>query len=151
MDEFDPATDEDDLKDHLRLVAFMNRFPALVKAYASSQSTFDPVVEPTENDMPFITRVTDSPVVIEGRLAPDGIWRFSQIYIPVPGQEEELELAIGKEVDNQMLVLVDGIGETMVRFAVSKTLESLARSDEVAREFFMRRLAQTRFANPTRH
>jgi hypothetical protein len=53
-----------------KLVLFMNRFPALAKAITGSQSTFDDEAEPTDDDMLFITRVTDAPVQVEGRLRP---------------------------------------------------------------------------------
>jgi hypothetical protein len=43
-----------------------------------------------------------------------------------------------------MLVLVDGIGEEMIRFTISKILANLTPGK--ARETFMRRLVRSRFA-----
>jgi hypothetical protein len=53
-----------------RLMQLAAKFPALAKAIVSTQTTFDDEAEPTDADMLFITRVTDSPVQVEGRLAP---------------------------------------------------------------------------------
>jgi hypothetical protein len=134
-----------------KLVQFMNRFPALAEAFTSTQSTFDDQAEPTDDDLLFVTRIIDAPVVVEGRLAPDGIWRISRCHLSVdPEHEGAVEEAIAKEADDEMLVLRDGVGEAMVRWAIPRILANLTPSE--ARDAFLRRLAHSRFgAAATRH
>jgi hypothetical protein len=65
-----------------RLAQLPAKCPSLAKAFASEQTTFDDVAEPMDDDLCFITRVADAPLQIEGRLAPDGIWRITSYLIP---------------------------------------------------------------------
>jgi hypothetical protein len=64
-----------------RLARLLAKCPSLAKAFASEQTTFDDEAEPTADDLLFVTRVPDS-LQIEGRLAPDGIWRIASYLIP---------------------------------------------------------------------
>jgi hypothetical protein len=52
------------------------KFPgrALVDALNSTQTTFGEAAEPTDADIAFCTRVTDSPVQVSGLLGRDGVW-----------------------------------------------------------------------------
>ena len=65
-----------------RLARLLAKCPSLAKTFASEQTTFDDEAEPTADDLLFVTRVPDSPLQIEGRLAPDGIWRITSYLIP---------------------------------------------------------------------
>jgi hypothetical protein len=82
---------------------------------------------------------------LKDAFAPDGIWRITSYLIPIaPEHEAAAEAAIAKEADDEVLVLVDGVAEAMVRHAIAKTLANLTHAE--ARETFMRRLARSRFA-----
>ena len=137
-------SDDDDMREHMRLVAFANRFPQLPKALTSSQTTFDMVDKPTDADMKFITRCTDAPLQVEGRLGPDGVWRVTCYHFPAPGQEADVEDAVVKEAGGEMLEIVDGLAEAMIRDAIPKVIEQI--TDDKVRAVFERRLAASRFA-----
>lgn len=136
----DNGNDEGD-----KLARLLAKCPSLAKAFDGSQVTFDDQAKPTNDDVLFITRVTDAPVQVEGRLGPDGAWRITSYHIPTGVEDEAgVEAAIAKEADDEMLVLVDGIGEAMVRYVIPRILGRLTHPE--ARACFMRRLAQSRFA-----
>ena len=66
-------------------MAFMNRFPALRKAFTSMQATFDDVAELTDDDLAFITRVRGAPPRIWTRLQRNGRWLIiSYLTQPMP-------------------------------------------------------------------
>jgi hypothetical protein len=128
-----------------RLARLLAKCPSLAKAFAGEQTTFDGVAEPTDDDLHFITRVEGAPVKIQGRLGPDGVWRISAYHIAIPPEHEEAaEVAIAKLAGQEFLVLVDGVGETMVRDAIPRLLGKITHAEE--RESFMRQLAASRFA-----
>src|ERR1700722_3606271 len=62
-----PMTDEFDW-----IARLTPRPRAFAKAIGSGQTTFDGQAEPTADDVHSITRVTDAPVQILGRITPDG-------------------------------------------------------------------------------
>jgi hypothetical protein len=138
-------SEDDDMREHMTLVTFMNRFPQLPKALASLQTTFDIVAKPTDRDMKFITRCVDSPLQAEGRLGPDGVWRVSSYLLPAPENEADVEDAVAREADGEILAIVDGLAEAMIRDAIPKVLEQM--TDDKVRAVFERRLAATRFAD----
>jgi hypothetical protein len=53
-----------------RLARLLAKCPSLAKAFASEQTTFDGVAEPTDDDLHFITRVEGASVKIQGCLGP---------------------------------------------------------------------------------
>ena len=66
-------------------------------------------------------------------------------HIAIPSEHEEAaEAAIAKSAGQEMLVLVDGIGEAMVKDAIPRLLGKITHAEE--RESFMRQLAASRFA-----
>jgi hypothetical protein len=71
-----------------RLARLLAKCPSLAKAFASEQTTFDGVAEPTDDDLCFITRVEGAPVKIQGRLGSDGVWRVSAYHIAIPPEYE---------------------------------------------------------------
>ena len=128
-----------------RLARLLAKCPSLAKAFASEQTTFDDVAEPTDDDLCFITRVEGAPVKIQGRLGPDGVWRIAAYHIAIPPEyEEAAEAAIAKSAGQEFLILVDGIGEAMVRDAIPRLLGKITHAEE--RESLMRQLAASRFA-----
>lgn len=128
-----------------KVMSFMSRYPWLARAVTGSQSSFERVAEPSDADMLFISRVVDLPVQVEGRLAPDGVWRVSRYHLSIlPERQAAAEAVIAKEAGDEMFVVVDGLGEAMVRDAIPKILANLPQGEE--RASFTRRLAQSRFA-----
>jgi hypothetical protein len=126
-----------------RLMQLANKFPAHPRALISGQTTFDDdQVQPTDRDLRFITRCTDAPLQVKGWLGQDSVWRIGHYLVPSAPEHEQLteDIAAGEET----LIIVDGLGETMIRDVIPKILANLAPGE--AREAFMRRLAQSRFA-----
>jgi len=72
-----------------KLVAFMNRFPALRKAFTRMQSTFGDVAEPTDDDLAFITRVRGAPLQIWGCLQRNGRWLITSYLVPTAAKNED--------------------------------------------------------------
>ena len=128
-----------------RLAQLLAKCPSLAKAFTGTQVTFDDQAEPTDDDLHFITRVEGAPVKIQGRLGPDGVWRITAYHIAIPPEHEEaVEAAIAKSAGQEFLVLVDGLGEAMVRDAIPRLLGKITHTEE--RESFLRQLAASRFA-----
>jgi hypothetical protein len=117
---------------------------ALAKGLASDQSTFEAIAEPADG-LAFVTRLTDSPLQVTGRLGFDGVWRLVSCIVSGDGHELAAEVTAAKAVD-EMLVLVDGIAERMVKFIIPRFLAEEAMPEGV-REAFMRRLAASRFGS----
>ena len=88
-----------------KLVAFMNRFPALRKAFTRMQSTFGDVAEPTDDDLAFITRVRGAPPRIWRRLQRNGRWLITSYLIPTDADSEDAtEAAIADLTERKTLV-----------------------------------------------
>ena len=86
-------------------MAFMNRFPALRKAFTTMQSTFDDVAEPMDDDLAFITRVRGAPPRIWRRLQRNGRWLITSYLIPTDADNEDAtEAAIADLTERKILV-----------------------------------------------
>jgi hypothetical protein len=86
----------------LKLVAFMNRFPALRKAFTSMQSAFDDVAEPTDDDLAFIMRVRGAPLLIG---ASSTKWPLAYLVPTAAKNEDATEAAIADLTERRILVL----------------------------------------------
>ena len=49
-----------------KLARLLAKCPSLAKAFASEQTNFDGVAEPTDDGLPFLTRVRGAPLLIWG-------------------------------------------------------------------------------------
>jgi hypothetical protein len=145
-------SNSEDLAELFDFVAIFERsnFPArtLVEAINSSQTTFEEVAEPTDKGLPFVTRVTDSPIQIGGRLGLDGVWRVKSCVVSVSAEYDmTAEVTIAKALDPDTFVLGNGkVAEAMIRYVIAKMLAGGGMPPE-ARAIFERRLAQSRFAD----
>jgi hypothetical protein len=125
-----------------RLMRLSKKFPALARAIIREPPVFEvDACKATPDDLPFATRVTDSPLQIEGRLTPDAVWRISGYVIPTAPEHDG---SVEDDAAEDTLIWVDGVAEVMIRHAIPLVLANLAPSE--ARETFTRRLAQSRFA-----
>jgi hypothetical protein len=131
-----------------KLVAFMNRFPALRKAFTRMQSTFGDVAEPTDDDLAFITRVRGAPLQIWGRLQRNGRWLITSYLVPTAAKNEDAtEAAIADLTEQKILVpRHERVAEALVRFAIPRLLTGNFTPNVEALEVFKRRLAASRFA-----
>jgi hypothetical protein len=111
-----------------KLVAFMNRFPALRKAFTRMQSTFGDVAEPTDDDLAFITRVRGAPLQIWGRLQRNGRWLITSYLVPTAAEHEDATEAIADLTEQKILVpRHERLAEALVRF-VDRKLHPQRRS-----------------------
>jgi hypothetical protein len=129
-----------------RLLRLASKFPALPRAIIGEQDTFDDdQVGPTGDVLRFVTRVTDAPLQASGWLGQDGVWRISRYHIPAAPEHEHLtEDIVAERLGEETLILIDGLAEKMIRYAIPEVLANLTHPE--ARETFMRRLCASRFA-----
>ena len=107
-----------------KLVAFMNRFPALRKAFTTMQSTFDDVAEPTDDDLAFITRVRGAPLQIWGCLQRNGRWLITSYLVPTAAKNEDATEAAIADLTAQKILVPrhERVAEALVRFAIPRVL-----------------------------
>jgi hypothetical protein len=113
---------DDETSEGDRLARLLARCPWLAKAFVSEQTNFDDVAEPTDRDVMFMTRVTDSPLQVEGRLGPDGVWRITSYLVPTAAKNEDAtEAAIADLTEQKILVpRHERVAEALVRFATPR-------------------------------
>ena len=93
--------------------------------------------------MRFLTRTVDAPLIAEGHLTPDGVWRVWCCHFAVDDRcEAQLEDAIvAREADEFYLAMGD-LGELIVRWAIMRYFATAPPDERCAA--FERRLC----ANP---
>jgi hypothetical protein len=135
------------------LVAALDRanMPAttLMDALRSSQTTFDDTISPTDPGLPFVTRISDAPLQVAGRLGLDGVWRVSSFLTAVAVESERsAEVGFAKAIDADAFVVMDSkVGEAMIRWALARIKAGKVPFQMV--EMVEDRLAKSRFAIST--
>jgi hypothetical protein len=68
------------------------------------------------------------------------VWRIAAYHIVIPPEHEEaVEAAIAKSAGQEFLILVDGVGEAMVRDAIPRLLGKITHAEERERILFVSR------------
>jgi hypothetical protein len=129
-----------------RLAELSRRFPQLARAItAETPAIIAADVKPTPQDLRFLTRVTASPMQVEGYLGCDSVWRITAYHIAVDARwEAQIEAAIAEQAEDEYFIVIDGVGETVVKWCIRRFLATTPPGDE--RTCFEKRLAESRFA-----
>lgn len=134
-----------------RLVELSRRYPQLARAITADEPAIAAAdARRTDRDLRFLTRVTDAPLMAEGYLTPDGVWRVLCFHIIVNCRDEaqdwaRVEAAIAEDAEDEFFIPVDGVAEEIVRWCIPRLRARDQSSAE--RSAFEKRLAQSRFAD----
>lgn len=148
--------DKEEFAELYRLAELSRRYPQFSRAITAET----PVIavasaEATDRDLRFLTKTADQPLIAEGYITPDGIWRVRRFHLIVNGGDDagdwaRVEAAIAEGAEDEFTIPVDGVAEEIVRWSIARFLATAPPGEE--RTAFEKRLSQSRFAaGITRH